>query len=66
VDGALLSGLADTPLSPGLAKAPTGIAGRDAITGGGLPRDRVTLVAGGAGTGKTLLGLQFLAAAASR
>ena len=64
MDDAPLSGLADAPLGPGLAKAPTGIAGLDAITGGGLPRDRVTLVAGGAGTGKTLLGLQFLAAGA--
>ena len=64
MDDAPLSGLADAPLGPGLAKAPTGIAGLDAITGGGLPRNRVTLVAGGAGTGKTLLGLQFLAAGA--
>ena len=66
MDDAPLSGLADAPLGPGLAKAPTGIAGLDAITGGGLPRDRVTLVAGGAGTGKTLLGLQFLAAGAQQ
>ena len=43
-----------------LAKAPTGIAGLDVITAGGLPRGRPTLVAGGAGCGKTLLGLKFL------
>ena len=44
----------------GVAKAPTGIEGLDEITGGGLPRGRPTLVAGGAGCGKTLLGMEFL------
>jgi len=44
----------------GLAKAPTGIAGLDEITGGGLPRGRTGLVCGGPGTGKTLLGVEFL------
>ena len=43
-----------------LAKAPTGIAGLDEITNGGLPRGRPTLVCGGAGCGKTLLALEFL------
>jgi len=43
-----------------LAKTPTGIAGLDEITHGGLPRGRPTLVCGGAGCGKTLLGLEFL------
>jgi circadian clock protein KaiC len=42
------------------AKAPTGIAGFDEITGGGLPRGRTTLLAGGPGSGKTVLALQFL------
>ncbi len=32
----------------------------DEITGGGLPRGRPTLVCGGAGCGKTLLGAEFL------
>lgn len=41
-------------------KAPTGIAGLDEITGGGLPRGRTTLLVGGSGSGKTILGLQFL------
>ena len=41
-------------------KAPTGIGGFDEITRGGLPRGRATLVTGGAGTGKTLFGLEFL------
>jgi circadian clock protein KaiC len=43
-----------------LPKAPTGMDGLDTITLGGLPRGRPTLVAGGAGCGKTLLGLEFL------
>ncbi|ROR92366.1 circadian clock protein KaiC [Nocardioides aurantiacus] len=44
----------------GLRKAPTGITGFDEITNGGLPRGRPTLVAGSAGAGKTLFGLEFL------
>jgi circadian clock protein KaiC len=44
-----------------LAKSPTGIAGLDEITCGGLPKGRTTLVTGGAGSGKTLLGIEFLA-----
>src|SRR6478735_878188 len=46
--------------APALAKVPTGIAGFDEITGGGLPRGRPTLVCGGPGCGKTLFGLEFL------
>lgn len=44
----------------GLEKAPTGIAGFDEITHGGLPRGRPTLVTGAAGSGKTLFGIEFL------
>jgi circadian clock protein KaiC len=43
-----------------LAKTPTGIEGLDEITDGGLPKGRPTLVAGNAGCGKTLLGMEFL------
>ena len=43
-----------------LEKAVTGIQGLDEITGGGLPKGRPTLISGGAGSGKTLLGLEFL------
>ena len=43
-----------------LLKAPTGIAGFDEITSGGLPRGRPTLIAGNPGCGKTLLALEFL------
>jgi circadian clock protein KaiC len=38
----------------------TGIAGLDALIGGGLPRRRLYLVCGRPGTGKTTFGLQFL------
>ncbi len=50
----------------GLVKAPTGIGGFDEITRGGLPAGRATLVTGGAGSGKTLFGLEFLVWGARR
>lgn len=43
-----------------LAKTPTGVPGFDDITGGGLPTGRPTLVCGGAGSGKTLLGMSVI------
>lgn len=49
-----------SPRFPGLEKCPTGIRGLDEITGGGLPRGRPTLVCGGAGSGKTLLAMEFI------
>jgi circadian clock protein KaiC len=45
---------------PTLAKCPSGIRGLDEVTKGGIPRGRPTLICGGSGTGKTLLGMQFL------
>lgn len=39
---------------------PTGIAGLDDLLGGGLPSASATVVQGGTGTGKTLIGLTFL------
>jgi circadian clock protein KaiC len=47
-------------LAVSLPKAATGIRGFDEITEGGLPAGRATLVAGAAGTGKTLFGIEFL------
>lgn len=44
----------------------TGIAGLDAILGGGLTPDRLYLVEGSPGSGKTTLALQFLRAGAAR
>ena len=52
-----------TAAAPGAAqleKCPTGIQGLDEITAGGLPRGRPTLICGDAGSGKTILGMQFL------
>lgn len=46
---------------PAVPKAATGIEGLDTVTRGGLPRGRPTLVAGGAGCGKSVFGMEFLA-----
>lgn len=43
-----------------LKKCPTGIKGLDEITYGGLPQGRPTLVCGQAGSGKTLMAMEFL------
>ena len=50
----------------GLTKAPTGIAGFDAVTLGGLPAGRPSLICGAAGSGKTLFGATFLVNGATR
>lgn len=47
-------------------RAATGIAGLDLILNGGLPRNRVYLVEGDPGVGKTTLALQFLLTGAAR
>jgi circadian clock protein KaiC len=44
----------------------SGIAGLDNILGGGLTRDRIYLIEGEPGTGKTTTGLQFLVEGAKR
>ena len=49
-----------------ITKAPTGIPGLDDITYGGLPAGRPTLISGGPGSGKTLLGISFLVEGAQR
>ena len=46
--------------SPLLAKSPTGITGLDQITGGGIPKGRPTLICGDAGSGKTLMSIEFI------
>lgn len=43
-----------------LPKVSTGIAGLDLVLGGGLPAGRVTLLSGGPGSGKSMIGLQCL------
>ena len=45
----------------GLPRVEAGIPGLDLVTAGGLPRDRLTLVSGTAGSGKTVFAAQFLA-----
>lgn len=49
-----------SPLPAVCAKSPTGIAGFDEITHGGLPPRRTSLLLGGPGSGKTIFALQFL------
>ncbi len=44
----------------GIRQTPTGIPGLDEILGGGLPAERLTLVSGPAGAGKSTFALQFL------
>jgi circadian clock protein KaiC len=41
-------------------RLPTGVAGLDSIIGGGLPANRLYLIQGDPGTGKTTLAMQFL------
>lgn len=48
------------PTTHNNGKCPTGIAGFDQVTEGGLPRNRNTLMCGGPGSGKTLWGINFL------
>lgn len=54
------SGSNGFPQASPLPKAVTGIKGLDEITQGGLPRGRTTIVCGGPGCGKTMLGMEFL------
>ncbi|MFP5319094.1 MAG: circadian clock protein KaiC [Acidimicrobiia bacterium] len=44
-----------------LPRLDVGVPGLDVITSGGLPRNRLTLVSGTAGSGKTVFAAQFLA-----
>ena len=45
---------------PTIQKTPTGIEGLDEITAGGLPTGRTSLICGSAGSGKTVMALEFL------
>src|SRR4051812_49811170 len=51
-----------SPRRDELDRVTVGIPGLDTLTYGGLPRNRLTLVAGTAGSGKTVFAAQFLAA----
>lgn len=48
------------PLPKSEPRVPTGVPGLDEILGGGLTRDRIYLIEGTPGSGKTTLALQFL------
>ncbi|HEY0588518.1 MAG TPA: circadian clock protein KaiC [Pseudoduganella sp.] len=50
----------DSRAVPTVGHCPTGVSGLDEVLGGGLPRSRTTLVCGNAGSGKTMLGMEFL------
>ena len=58
----LASATPEKPSAAGQELASTGVAGLDAILGGGLPKDRLYLLDGLPGSGKTTLALQFLLA----
>jgi circadian clock protein KaiC len=47
--------------TPSVQKTPTGIPGFDFVSDGGIPTGRTALVAGSAGSGKTIFAAQFLA-----
>jgi circadian clock protein KaiC len=47
-----------------ITKVLTGVPGFDVIANGGLPKGRCTLIAGTAGSGKTIFGIQYLVAGA--
>jgi circadian clock protein KaiC len=51
-------------IPPCLLKIATGIQGFDELTHGGLPRNRISLLKGGPGSGKTVFALQSLVSAA--
>ena len=56
----------ERPTIQELQKTPIGVRGLDEVTGGGLPKGRSTLVCGGAGSGKTLLAMEFLTRGATQ
>ena len=59
--------IADSPKSgEDRERCVTGIEGLDNITGGGIPRGNMVLIAGSVGTGKTTLSLEFLVRGAER
>jgi circadian clock protein KaiC len=53
------AGIGPTISTP-LPKIATHIEGLDRILNGGIPAERVTLISGGPGTGKSMIGLEFL------
>jgi circadian clock protein KaiC len=58
--------VSDATTTPPIDKLPVGIPGFDLIALGGLPRGRMTLVVGSAGSAKTVFAAQFLAEGIAR
>lgn len=54
------SRLRKVPGLQGIEKSRSGIHGLDEISRGGLPKGRTTILCGGAGCGKTMIGLEFI------
>ena len=50
----------------GIEKSRSGILGLDEISRGGLPKGRATILCGGAGCGKTMVGLEFIVRGATQ
>jgi circadian clock protein KaiC len=66
IEAELLRLPVDAPLRPSSERAAFGVREFDDMLSGGLPRRSSTMLLGPSGAGKTLLGLQFLAAGAER
>jgi len=66
IEAQLLRLPADAKLEAGEARAGFGLPELDHMLGGGLPSCSTTMLLGPTGSGKTILGLQFLAAGAER
>lgn len=66
IEAQLLRLPADARLEPGQERVAFGLPELDNMLSGGLPESSTTMLLGPTGTGKTILGLQFLAAAAAR
>ncbi|MCU1592904.1 MAG: putative circadian clock protein KaiC [Frankiales bacterium] len=67
-EGVVVLPVSTSAMAAGRSKArvSSGIPDLDTMCGGGFPQDSITLLAGPTGAGKTLMGLEFLAAAAER
>lgn len=65
MNGVTVSGTKKAIPQP-LPKIPTGIGGFDDLSRGGLPRNRISLLKGGPGSGKTVFALQSLVNAVRR
>ncbi|HTV20709.1 MAG TPA: ATPase domain-containing protein, partial [Polyangiaceae bacterium] len=66
IEAQLLRLPADARLEPGQTRVGFGLPELDHMLSGGLPASSTTMLLGPTGTGKTILGLQFLAAGAAR